>query len=80
MASTKYTPVRKERDMTIFELKAKLAMYPDDYKVVIDVSRDYEEYSEVEDITPCEFGYSIVGPTAGRADKWNPNVNAVILT
>ena len=66
--------------MTIFDLKAKLAMYPDDYKVVIDVSTDYEAYDEVSDITPCEFGHSFCGPTVKRVDKWNPNVNAVILT
>jgi hypothetical protein len=66
--------------MTIFDLKAKLAMYPDDYKVVIDVSRDYREYDEVNDITPCEFGHGICGATVEIADKWNPNVNAVILT
>ena len=66
--------------MTIFELKAKLAMYPDDYKVVIDVSRDYEEYDEVRDIILCEYGRGICGATVEIADKWNPNVNAVILT
>lgn len=66
--------------MTIFDLKTKLAMYPDDYKVVIDVSRDYEEYAEVQDITLCKLSHSICGPTVERADKWNPNVNAVILT
>lgn len=66
--------------MTIFDLKTKLAMYPDDYKVVIDVSRDYEEYAEVQDITLCKLGHSICGPTVERADKWNPNVNAVIPT
>lgn len=66
--------------MTIFDLKTKLAMYPDDYKVVIETSRDYEDYDEVSDITPCEYGHGFCGPTAKRVDKWNPNVNAVILT
>ncbi len=66
--------------MTVFDLKTKLAMYPDDYKVVIDVSTDYEAYDEVSGITPCEYGHGFCGATVKKVDKWNPNVNAVILT
>lgn len=66
--------------MTVSELKSLLSQFPNDYKVVIDVSRDYEEYDEVKDITPCEYGHGICGATVEIADKWNPNVNAVILT
>lgn len=65
--------------MTIRELKAKLSKYPDDYDVVIDVSRDYEEYSEVERITPCNFGFGICGASADKV-KNADDANAVLLT
>lgn len=66
--------------MTIFELKAKLSLYPDDWKVVIDTSRDYEEYSEASSITPCEMTSGFCGNVVEKADSWNPNLNAVLLT
>ena len=65
--------------MTIRELKAKLSKYPDDYAVVIDVSRDYEEYSEVEYITPCNFGFGICGASVDKVKNADDD-NAVLLT
>ena len=40
--------------MTVGELKKRLSGYPDDYMVVLDTSRDYQRYSEMDEITPCE--------------------------
>lgn len=66
--------------MTVRELKAKLAKYPDNYKVVIDVSTDYEDYDEVTCITPCEYGIGICGKTVTRGPKKALDVNAILLT
>lgn len=65
--------------MTILELKAKLEKYPDDYKVVIDVSRDYEEYAEVTRISPCDYGFGTCTKIKQNIRK-DSNVNAVLLT
>ena len=66
--------------MTIFELKAKLSLYPDNYQVVLDTSRDYEDYDYASSVTPCEIGGSPCGMVVEKVDRWNPNVNAVIIT
>ena len=42
--------------MTVFELMINLSKYPGDFKVVIDKSCDYEEYGEVNSMTPVKFG------------------------
>jgi len=65
--------------MTVLELKTKLEKYPDDYKVIIDVSRDYEEYGEVDKITPCEYYLGICGAHVDRSKQMTRSTNAVIL-
>lgn len=65
--------------MTVRELKAKLAKYPDNYKVVIDVSTDYEDYDEVTRITLCNFGIGISGASVDKV-KNADDANAVLLT
>jgi hypothetical protein len=66
--------------MTVFELKAMLSRYPDDWKVVIDTSTDYEEYSEVSDITPCELSSGFCGNVVTKCSSWTPQVNSILLT
>lgn len=66
--------------MTIAELKRLLSRYPDDWKVVLDTSRDYEEYSEASDITPCELGYGICGNSVTQVSSLTPETNAILLT
>lgn len=66
--------------MTILELKSLLSRYPDDWKVVLDTSRDYEEYSEASDITPCELGYGICGNSVTQVSYITPKTNAILLT
>lgn len=65
--------------MTVLELKAKLEKYPDDYKVIIDVSRDYEEYDEVARVIPCEADIGICGMEVRRSKKANSSTNAILL-
>ena len=65
--------------MTVLELKSKLEKYPGDYKVVIDVSRDYEEYDEVARIIPCEADIGICGMEVRRSKKVNNSTNAILL-
>lgn len=65
--------------MTVLELKTKLEKYPDDYKVIIDVSRDYEEYDEVVRIIPCEADIGICGMEVRRSKKVNNSTNAILL-
>ena len=65
--------------MTVLELKAKLEKYPDDYKVVIDVSRDYEEYDEVTHIIPCEADFGMCGMEVRRSKNVNSCTNAILL-
>ena len=66
--------------MTVAKLKRLLSRYPDDWKVVIDTSTDYEEYSEVSDITPCELSYGICGNSVTRVSSITPETNAIFLT
>lgn len=66
--------------MTIFELKEKLSKYPDDYKVIIDVSRDYEDYSEVEHVSLCKYSFGMREVVVDRRISKDSNANAVILT
>lgn len=66
--------------MTVKALRERLAKYPDDYKVVIDISTDYEEYSEVGKITPCEYYLGICGAHVDRSKQMTRSTNAVILT
>ena len=63
--------------MTVGELKNMLAAYPDDYTVVLDTSRDYQEYSEASELESCECrgGYSGLTLYWDSSDK-----NAVLLT
>lgn len=65
--------------MTIQELKTKLSRYPDDYKVILDVSRDYEEYDEAKHVILCNYGFGICGTTVERVKKIDA-ANAVLLT
>ena len=65
--------------MTVLELKTKLEKYPDDYKVIIDVSRDYEEHDEVTRIIPCEADIGICGMEVRRSKKVNNSTNAILL-
>lgn len=65
--------------MTVLELKAKLEKYPDDYKVVIDVSRDYEEYDEVTRVIPCEADLGMCGMEVRRSKNVNSCTNAILL-
>lgn len=66
--------------MTVFELKTLLSRYPDDWKVVIDTSTDYEEYSEVRDLTPCELSSGLCGNIVTKCSSWTPQVNSILLT
>ena len=66
--------------MTIRELKAILNSYPEDFKVVINNSRDYEDFGEVEDVEMGTFNYGFGGGQFKYAEKWNSDVNSVILT
>lgn len=61
--------------MTVGELKTKLAKFPDDFKVVIDTSTDYEDYDEVSRLIPCEFDRRMVAKLA----KMDSSANAVLL-
>ena len=66
--------------MTVADLKRLLSRFPDDWKVVLDTSRDYEEYSEASDITPCEFGHGICGNIVTQVSSVTPETNAILLT
>ena len=66
--------------MTIRELKAILNSYPDEFKVVINNSRDYEDYGEVEDVEIGTFSHGFGGGHFEYAEKWNRDVNSIILT
>ena len=66
--------------MTVARLKRLLSRYPDDWKVVLDTSRDYEEYSEASDITPCELGHGICGNSVTQVSSITPETNAILLT
>lgn len=63
--------------MTVHELREKLAKYPDGCKIVLDVSRDYEEYGEAECIIPCKCGF---GPCGMSVERNARKFNAVLLT
>jgi len=41
--------------MTVKELKAEIEKYTEDFKVVIDVSRDYKDYDEVTATRKCAY-------------------------
>ena len=66
--------------MTVDELKRLLSRFPDDWKVVLDTSRDYEEYSEASDFTPCELGYGICGNSVTQVSSITSKTNAILLT
>jgi len=67
----------EDRKMTIGELKMRLSAYPDDYTVVLDTSRDYQEYSEASKLEPCECR----GGFTGLSLYWDSSdKNAVLLT
>ena len=66
--------------MTIRELKAILNSYPEEFKVVINNSRDYEDFGEVEDVEIGTFSRGFGGGQFEYAKKWNQDVNSIILT
>ena len=66
--------------MTIRELKAILNSYPEEFKVVINNSRDYEDFGEVEDVEMGTFSNGFCGGQFEYAEKWNSDVNSIILT
>ena len=66
--------------MTVSELESLLSRFPDDWKVVLDTSRDYEEYSEASDITPCKLGHGICGNSVTQVSSITPETNAILLT
>lgn len=66
--------------MTIRELKAILNSYPDEFKVVINNSRDYEDFGEVENVSIGTFNHGFCGGKFEYAEKWNRDVNSIILT
>ena len=66
--------------MTVSELKTLLSRFPDDWKVVLDTSTDYEEYSEASDITPCELDFGMCGNIVTQVSSITPETNAILLT
>ena len=74
------TTTRKDQVMTVRELKAILDSYPDDLKVVINNSRDYEDFGEVEDVSTGTFSNGFGGGQFEYAKKWNRDVNSIVLT
>lgn len=66
--------------MTVAQLKRLLSRYPDDWKVVIDTSRDYEDYSEVSNATLCELDFGICGNIVTQVSFITPETNAILLT
>jgi len=66
--------------MTVRELRTRLSKYPDDFKVVLDTSTDYEDYDEATHITPCEFSIEVVGVVVEKCSGLDANANAVLLT
>ncbi len=66
--------------MTVADLKRLLSRFPDDWKVVIDTSRDYEDYSEVSHATLCELDFEICGNSVKQVSAMTPKTNAILLT
>ena len=66
--------------MTISELKAILNSYPDDFKVILNNSRDYEDFDEAKEVSIGIFNYGFCGGHFEYAKKSNPNVNSIILS
>ena len=66
--------------MTVVELKRLLSRFPDDWKVVIDTSTDYVDYSEVSHATLCELGHGICGNSVTQVSSITPETNAILLT
>ena len=66
--------------MSIRELKAILNSYPEEFKVVINNSRDYEDFGEVENVSIGTFSNGFGGGKFEYTEKWNRNVNSVVLT
>lgn len=60
--------------MTVKELKERLDDFPDELLVVIETSRDYEDYDEVTDLKNCNYTRF-----RGGHVKYSGNSNAVIL-
>lgn len=60
--------------MTVYELIMKLSRYPSDFKVVIDKECDYEEYGEVNSMTPVKYG------CWGDIDRESKDKNAIFLS
>lgn len=74
------TTTRKDHIMTVRELKAILDSYPDDLKVIINNSRDYEDFGEVENVSIGTFNNGFCGGQFEYAKRWNRAVNSVVLT
>ncbi len=66
--------------MTVSELKTLLSRFPDDWKVVIDTSTDYEDYSEVSHATLCELDFGMCGNIVTKVSSITPETNAILLT
>lgn len=66
--------------MTIRKLKAILNSYPEEFKVVINNSRDYEDFDEVKHVSIGTFSHGFCGGQFEYAEKWNRDVNSIILT
>lgn len=67
--------------MTVDQLIEKLAAIPGHYEVVVNASREYENYTDVTDIIKGEFDYTRVGGMFTSVNDMDPNdeTNAVLL-
>ena len=65
--------------MTIGELKARIAAFPDDWDVVVDNSTDYEDYTEASMIQCGTLEHGICGGSWKPAHSWNDEINAIII-
>ena len=65
--------------MTIRQLKAILNSYPDEFKVVINNSGEYEDFCEVNHVSIGTFSHGVCGCRFEYAEKWNRNVNSIVL-
>ena len=61
--------------MTVYELIMKMSRYPSDFKVVLNTSCDYEDYGEVNSVTPVKYSYF----RGGNIDRESKEKNAMYL-
>ena len=62
--------------MTVYELIMNLSRYPSDFKVVLNASFDYENYGEVNSMTPVKYSYF----RGGHIDQESKTPNAIYLS